>query len=220
MSKEIFKKLQEAVIEGEEDVAVAAAKEAVAAGVDASEAIVEGLAKGMETVGRYFEEQRYFLTEVILSSYAFQAGVKVLKSHIKVEAESPGILVLGTVLGDTHDIGKNIVGIMFGAAGYEVHDLGRDVAPEAFVQKVRETKANILGLSALMTTSMDSMKSVIKLLKDEGLRDSVKVIIGGAPVSNRYAQQIGADGYATNAVHAIRVAKDLLENKIVLAEAN
>lgn len=210
-NQKIFEKLAKAVVNGNEDEAVAAANEAIEAKLDATEAIIGGLAKGMEIVGHYYEAQKYFLPEVILGSLALNAAVKVLKPHIKVEAESPGRVVLGTVQGDTHDIGKNIVGIMLGAAGYEVHDAGRDVPPEVFAGKVRETKADILGLSALMTTSMANMRLVIDLLDKEGIRDSVKVLVGGAPVSQRFAENIGADGYAANAVSAVRVARELLQ---------
>lgn len=208
--QDILGQLSRAVVEGEEEEAAAAAQRALESGIDAGVAIVDGLAKGMEIVGRYFESQRYFLPEVVLASLAFEAGVKVLKPHLKATAAQPGVVVLGTVQGDTHDIGKNLVGIMLGAAGFEVHDAGRDVPPEAFAAKVRETKADILGLSALMTTSMAGMRAVVELLKKEGLRDQVKIMIGGAPVSERYAKEIGADAYSADAVSAVRLAKSLL----------
>lgn len=219
MSKRIIlDRLAKAVINGSEEEAAKTAEEAIEVGLDATESIVDGLAKGMEIVGHYYEQQKYFLPEVILASHALNAGVAVLKPHIKTEAKSPGVVVLGTVFGDTHDIGKNVVGIMFGAAGYEVHDAGRDVAAEVFVKKVKETNADILGLSALMTTSMINMKPVIELLEKEGLREKVKVLVGGAPVSSRFAKEIGSDGYAVDAVSAVRVAKELLAGGELLTE--
>jgi dimethylamine corrinoid protein len=208
--REILNQLAQAVIDGEEEAAGAIARKAVEAGIDASTAIVDGLAKGMETVGRYFESQRYFLPEVVMASLAFQEGVKVLEPHLTAASERTGVVVIGTVQGDTHDIGKNLVGIMLGAAGFEVHDAGRDVPPETFAAKIKETKADILGLSALMTTSMAGMKTVIDLLEKEGLRDQVKIMIGGAPVSERYAKEIGADAYSVDAISAVRLAKSLL----------
>ncbi len=208
--QQILEQLAQAVIDGDEDLADSVAQQAIAAGLDAGVAIVDGLAKGMEVVGRYFEEQEYFLPEVVMASLAFQNGVKILKPHLPTQVAQPGVVVIGTVQGDTHDIGKNLVGIMLEAAGFEVHDAGRDVPPEVFTAKVRETQANLLGLSALMTTSMVGMKAVVDLLKQEGLRDNVKIMIGGAPVSERYAQDIGADGYSTDAVSAVRLAKRLL----------
>ncbi len=208
--REILNQLAQAVIDGEEEAAGATARKAIEAGIDASAAIVDGLAKGMETVGRYFESQRYFLPEVVMASLAFQEGVKVLEPHLTATSEKVGVVVIGTVQGDTHDIGKNLVGIMLGAAGFEVHDAGRDVPPETFAAKIKETKANILGLSALMTTSMVGMKTVIDLLEKEGLRNQVKIMIGGAPVSERYAKEIGADAYSVDAISAVRLAKSLL----------
>jgi corrinoid protein of di/trimethylamine methyltransferase len=216
--EEILSRLSKAVVDGDEDLADEAAKDAVITELDASEAIIDGLAHGMAIVGDYFEKQQYFLTEVVVASLAFKAGVAVLKPHIKtVLADGTAAVVIGTVQGDTHDIGKNIVGIMLEAAGFEVHDAGRDVSPESFVEKVRETKALVLGLSALMTSSMVSMKKVIELLVKEGLRDKVKIIIGGAPVSARYAREIGADAYSHDAVDAVRVVKQLLDIKDAIA---
>jgi dimethylamine corrinoid protein len=205
-----LEKLAAAVVAGSEEQAVAASREAIDRNLDATEAIIRGLAGGMEIVGQYYESQKYFLTEVVMASTALNAGVAVLKPHIKVEAESRGSVVLGTVQGDTHDIGKRIVAIMLGAAGYEIHDAGRDVPPERFIELVKETGADVLGLSALMTTSMVNMKTVIEVLSAEGLRDSVKVVVGGAPISRRFAKEIGADGYAANAHQAIKVVDELL----------
>ncbi|PAW79956.1 MAG: cobalamin-binding protein [Verrucomicrobia bacterium Tous-C9LFEB] len=212
MSKElILKKFTDAVVNGDEDLAVEAANEAIASNLDATEAIVDGLSKGMGIVGEYFESQEYFLPEVIVASEAFKAGVKILQPHIKVQqGTKPSKIVIGTVQGDTHDIGKNIVGIMLGAAGFEVIDVGRDVSPKAFVDKVKETNADLLGLSALMTTSMVNMKKVLALLNEEGVRGQVKVMIGGAAISQRYADEIGADGYSVDAVAAVRLAQKLV----------
>jgi dimethylamine corrinoid protein len=208
--EEIFARLSRAVVEGDEDAAAGAAEDAVKENIDAAEEIMDGLAAGMSIVGNYYENQKYFLTEVLISADAFKAGVAVLSPHLNKGADSPGVVVIGTVQGDTHDIGKNIVRIMLDAAGFEVHDVGRDVPPQTFVDKVKETKADILGLSALMTSSMVNMKGVIELLVKERVRDQVKVLIGGAPVSPRYAKEIGADAYSAEAVNAVRVAKAIL----------
>ena len=211
MSKqELFGQLAQAVVDGDEDLAMATSHKVIAGKIDATEAIFQGLAKGMETVGQYFETQKYFLPEVVVSAEAFKRGVEILKPHIKVQSKSPGVIVLGTVYGDTHDIGKNIVAIIFEAAGYTVHDLGRDVPPAAFVAKVKETRADVLGLSALMTTSMTNMKLVIDLLVKEGIRDQVKVIVGGATVTHRYAKEINADAYGQDAIKSLRLVNDLL----------
>jgi corrinoid protein of di/trimethylamine methyltransferase len=210
VKEEVFSLLGDAVIEGDDALAVSAAKRVIQEGLDPTEAIMEGLAGGMAVVGEYYENQQYFLTEVIISAEAFNAGVEILLPHLQTDIAPPGVVVIGTVQGDTHDIGKNIVGIMLNAAGFVVHDVGRDVSPETFVAKVKETNADILGLSALMTSSMVNMKKVVERLKQEGVRENVKVIIGGAPVSTRYAKEIGADGYSPDAVDAVRLAKSLL----------
>lgn len=212
MSKqEIMSQLIHAVVEGDEILAEQAANAALVANIDAAEAIIGGLAEGMAIVGKYFEQQRYFLTEVVVASLAFQVGVTILKPQLKTAEQTPGVIVLGTVQGDTHDIGKNIVSIMMEAAGLKVYDLGRDVAPQTFVDKIKETNADVLGLSSLMTSSMVNMRIVIKLLEEQGIRKNVKVIIGGAPVSARYAREIGADAYSPDAVDAVRIVKVLLD---------
>ncbi|MHC6179068.1 corrinoid protein [Clostridium sp. JNZ X4-2] len=213
MSKkeEIFKKLIASVVDGDEELAGESAGKAIEIGIDPTEAIIKGLAEGMSVVGDYFESQEYFLPEVIISADAFKAGVDVLKPHLNLEkSDKPAKVVIGTVQGDTHDIGKNIVSIMLGASGFEIYDVGRDVSPQVFVDKVKEINADILALSALMTSSMVNMKKVIELLKKDKIRDKVKVIIGGAPISQRYCDQIGADGYSVDAVAAIRKAKNLI----------
>ncbi|MGD0152816.1 MAG: corrinoid protein [Thermacetogeniaceae bacterium] len=215
--QEILNRLAQAVIAGSDEDAASGAQEAIASGVDATEAIIEGLTRGINTVSRYYETGRYFLPEVLFAASAFEVGVSVLKPHIKTASDSPGVVVIGTVQGDTHDIGKNLVALLLSVNGYEVHDAGRDVTPATFVSKVRETGANILGLSALMTTSMANMEGVVELLHKEGLRDKVKVLIGGAPVSSRYAQKIGADAYAANAFEAVLVANALVLKSKTLA---
>lgn len=214
MSKEaIYEKFSQAVINGDEELAEKTAHEAVEAKLDASEAIVEGLSKGMATVGELFENQEYFLAEVILAADAFQAGVKILKPHIKVDADAPKYkAIIATVQGDTHDIGKNIVGIMLGAAGFDVIDLGRDVPPKVVVERVKQEGKALVGLSALMTTSMVSIRKTLELLRAEGVRDQAKVIIGGASVSQRFADEIGADGYSVDGPSAVRLARRLVEN--------
>ncbi|MDR1321689.1 MAG: corrinoid protein [Gracilibacteraceae bacterium] len=212
MSKEaIFKKLSEAVFEGEDDLVLEAAEAAITEGVDPTEAIIEGLAAGMSKVGEYYEKQKYFLPEVIISAETFKKGISVLEPHLSKDMDTLGTVLMGTVQGDVHDIGKNIVIIMLSASGFTVIDLGKDVKPQVFVDKIKEVgKIDIVGMSALMTTSMIGMREVIETLKQEGLRDKVKIMVGGAPVSPRYAEEIGADGYANDAVDGVRVAKKLV----------
>ncbi|MDR1604652.1 MAG: corrinoid protein [Gracilibacteraceae bacterium] len=212
MSKEaIFKQLSHAVFDGDDDLVVEAAEAAIKEGIDATEAIIEGLAAGMTKVGEYYEKQKYFLPEVIISAETFKQGIKILEPHLSKDIASPGTVLMGTVISDVHDIGKNIVIIMLSASGFKVIDLGKDVPPEAFVNKIKEVgKVDIVAMSALMTTSMMGMQDVVEALKKEGLRDKVKIMVGGAPVSQRFTDDIGADGYAGDAVEGVRVAKRLV----------
>ncbi|MDD6436121.1 MAG: corrinoid protein [Clostridiales bacterium] len=209
--EELLAKLSECVVEMEEEEIVEVANEYIEAGYDALEGIMDGLIDGMEKVSELFEEEEYFVTDVLLCSDAMYAGIEVLKPHLTEDDKSGPAkkVVIGVIEGDTHDIGKNLVKILLDTAGFEIYDLGRDVPLEAFVDKAVEVEADIIALSTLMTTTMIGMKKVIEMLEERGVRDKVKVMIGGSPVSPRFANEIGADGYSTNAVEAVKLARKL-----------
>lgn len=195
----------------EEEETVILANEVVIEKYDAYEAIEKGLADGMERAGKLFEEEEYFIPELLMCSDAMYAGLDVLKPHLKAEGQGEKHkVVIGVVEGDTHDIGKNLVKIMLETSGFEVVDLGRDVPPRAFVEKAKEINAEIIALSTLMTTTMDGMAQVINFLKEDNVRDRFKVMIGGGPISQSFADKIGADGYSANAAEAVRLAKRLV----------
>ena len=207
---EILAGLASAVVEMDEKRAVELAQAAVDAGIDAYEAISQGLSKGMDVVSCKYETEEYFVPEILLCSDAMYAALDVLRPHLKVDAAAePAKVVIGVMEGDVHDIGKNIVKLMLVAAGFEIHDLGRDVAPRAFVEKAKEVGADIIALSTLMSVTMDGMRKVVELLVREGIREDFKVIIGGGPVSATFAKQIGADAYGESASEAVRIARDL-----------
>lgn len=212
MSKEtLFNSIKEAVIEMEEEQVIELCEEALNQGVPAYEIITHGLIKGMDEVSRLFEEEEYFLPEVLICSDAFNGGLEIVKPHLEQDTgERPIKVVMGVVEGDTHDIGKNLVKIMMESAGFEVHDLGRDVLLDKFIEKAEEVEADIIGMSTLMTTTMDGMKTVIDKLKEKGIRDKYKVMIGGGPISQHFANMIGADLYTNDASEAARKAKELI----------
>jgi len=212
VKSEIIQGLFDAVVEMEEDKAVAYAERAVKENIDALEAIEQGLASGMKRAGDLYAEEEYFIPELLLCADAFNAGVAVLKPEIKIQTDGAQKkkIILGVIEGDTHDIGKNLVKIMFEAGGYEVVDLGRDVAPAAFVNAAEEKNADVIAVSTLMTTTMPGMKRVVELLKERGVRDRFKVIIGGGPVSQVYADRIEADGYSNNAAEALGLVQKLM----------
>ncbi len=212
-SKEsFFIDLSDAVVDMDEERTVTAANAALEAGVDAYDAIQQGLSDGMARAGQLFEEEEYFIPELLMCSDAMYAGLDVLKPHLKQVGESRGTIVIGVIEGDTHDIGKNMVRIMFETGGFKVIDLGRDVPPQRFVDTARESKADIIALSTLMTTTMDGMGTVVKLLSEGNIRDGIKVMVGGGPISPGFAKRIGADGYAVNAAEAVKVALELVGN--------
>ena len=204
--------MAEAVIEGDEERTVSLAKEALSKGVNPTEAIEKGFAEGMKEIGRLFETLEIYLPQVIVSADAMTAGVEVFRQYLLgQEGELPKTTVLlGTIEGDVHDIGKNIVKIMLESNGFKVYDLGRDVPVLNFIEKVKELSPDIVGVSALMTTTMVYMPKLIEALKEEGLRGKVKVMVGGAPVLPKWAKEIGADGYGESAMEAVRVAKSLV----------
>jgi dimethylamine corrinoid protein len=208
---DLLKDLMDGVFHMDEEMVAKAAQEVVDAEYDAYEAINDGLIVGMNQAGVLFEKEEYFVPELLICSDAMYAGIEILRPHIKKASEhAKHQVVIGVMEGDTHDIGKNLVKIMMDAAGFEIHDLGRNVAAANFVETAKSVKAELICMSTLMTTTMDSMATVIEMLKEEGIRDSFKVMIGGGPISPGYAKRIGADGYADNAAGAVKVSKDLL----------
>ena len=187
-------------------------QEALNAGLDASAILQDGLIAAMGEVGALFEEGEYFVPEMLVAARAMKVGLAILQPLLVDAAVEPvGQVVIGTVRGDMHDIGKNLVGMMLEGAGFKIIDLGTDVAPEKFIEAIKESGANIVGLSALLTTTMPSMERTINALSAAGVRDQVKIIVGGAPVTAEYAQKIGADGFAADASQAATIAKSLLE---------
>jgi corrinoid protein of di/trimethylamine methyltransferase len=213
MSAEIFKQLMQAVIDGEPEDAEKIAQEALEQKVDALQCINKGLMPGIQKVGELFSTGEYFLPELIIGADAMKAALDVLEPALVggQEREVVGRVVLGTVEGDLHEIGKTLVGTMLTANGFKVTDIGVDQSPEAFVKAVQENKADIVGASALLTTTMLQQKKLIEALESAGIRDQVKVLIGGAPVTDRYAKEIGADGYAEDAISAVDIAYRLMD---------
>jgi len=199
-----------AVLDGNAPAAKAGVEKALAAGIAADVILKEGLIGAMAEVGRLFEENEYFVPEMLVSARAMQNGLALLKPHLAESGAQPtGKVIIGTVKGDLHDIGKNLVAMMLEGAGFEVVDLGTDVTPEKFVKGALEHKPQVVGMSALLTTTMPSMGTTVKALLEAGVREQVKVMIGGAPVTDAFAKQIGADGYAPDASSAVRLAKSL-----------
>jgi corrinoid protein of di/trimethylamine methyltransferase len=209
-SEILFKELSEAVVEMDEERTINAANASLEAGVEPYDAIQQGLSVGMARAGQLFEDEEYFIPELLMCSDAMYAGLEVLKPHLKKNTQSSGTVVIGVIEGDTHDIGKNMVRIMLETVGFNVIDLGRDVAPQRFVNAAKDSKADIIALSTLMTTTMDGMGTVVKLLDEANLRNGVKVMVGGGPISPGFAKRIGADGYAVNAAEAVKVARALV----------
>ena len=207
-------KLQEitqAVVDGDAATAEKLTRQALAEGTSAASILRQALIPGMDKVGKLMQDEEYYIPEVLLSARAMKTASDILKPLIQAagEQESLGRVVIGTVRGDLHDIGKNLVVMMLEGAGFEVVDLGINISPEQFVDKAVESKADIIGLSALLTTTMVGMRDVVDTLKKRGLRDKIKVMIGGAPVTKRFADEIGADGYAMEAASATEIARKL-----------
>jgi 5-methyltetrahydrofolate--homocysteine methyltransferase len=203
--------LREAVIAGNAAEVELNVKAALAEGMGAKEILDEGLVNAMGQVGCLFEEGEYFVPELLVAARAMKAGLTILRPLLIEESVEPvGKVVIGTVRGDMHDIGKNLVGMMLEGAGFEILDLGVNVSPEQFVETVKAEQPDIVALSALLTTTMPNMSSVIEQLKAEGLRDNVKVLVGGAPVTEAFAQRIGADGFAPDASQCATLARALV----------
>jgi 5-methyltetrahydrofolate--homocysteine methyltransferase len=206
-----FEKLYDAVLSGDKDAALEVTRESLDAGADPKAMIDEGMIPAMREAGRRFEEEEYFVPELLLSARAMKAALELIRPLLVDRGTEPrGRIVIGTVKGDLHDIGKNLVSSMLEGAGFEVVDLGTDVTPEQFVEAVKANNANLVGLSALLTVTMPAMKSTVDALEEAGLRERVKVVVGGAPLSAEYAEQIRADAYADNASAAVRMAQKLV----------
>ena len=209
--EELFQRLSDAVFELDEDLTKSLAKEVIERGYDAWEALEKGLVQGVNRAGKLFDEEEYFVPELLIAADAMYAGLEILQPHIKRESYgNPRKVVIGVVQGDTHDIGKNLVRIMLEVSGFEVHDLGRDVPAQKFVDRAIEVGADIIAMATLMTTTMDQMAEVVRILDRQNVRRDFKVIVGGAPISQQFADRIGADGYAAKAAQAVQLSKRLL----------
>ncbi|HMK96224.1 MAG TPA: corrinoid protein [Acidimicrobiales bacterium] len=203
--------LRRAVVDGASKVAADKASQALAEGTAPEVILHDGLIAAMNEVGQLFEEGEIYVPEMLVAARAMNSALAILKPLLAQGGALPtaGTVAIGTVQGDLHDIGKNLVALMLEGAGFAVVDLGTDVAPERFIDAVR-AGAEVVAMSALLTTTMPNMKAVVEAIKAEGLRDQVRIIIGGAPITSRYAEQIGADGYAPDAAKAVRAVKELL----------
>lgn len=208
----IFEELCKSLQAGETETVARLTRQAIENKIDAKDILDNGLIAGMTVVGERFKHHKIFLPDVLLAARAMYAGMDLIKPLlIKEGIPLLGKIVIGTVKGDLHDIGKNLVGIMLKGAGYEVIDLGKDVTPEKFVETAEKEKAEVIGLSALLTTTMVGMKEVVELARESGLGDRVKIIIGGAPLSSEYASEIGADAYCFDGINAVETVKRFLE---------
>ena len=208
----LLARMSEAIVAGDREAAAGLAGEAVRAGLDLLEVVERGYVPGIQKVGELWEQGEYFLPELIASAEAMKAAMSVLEPELHkrdLGGRMGGKVVIGTVEGDIHDIGKNLVASMLQAGGFEVHDLGADVKLERFIEQAEAVGAGLICLSALLTTTMTNQKRLIGMLRDRGLRGKYKVLVGGAPASRRWAEEIGADGYAENAVAAVKLANAL-----------
>lgn len=203
--------LFQAVLDGDTPATRAIVEQALAEGVDGQELLDHTLIPAMDEVGRRFEADEYFVPELLIAARAMKAALSLIRPQLVGSGARPaGTVVIGTVRGDLHDIGKNLVAAMLEGGGFEVVDLGVDVAPEQFIAAARESGAEIVAMSALLTTTVPGMKATIHALREAGIRDQVKVMVGGAPLTQRFADDIGADGFSDNAAGAVRLAKSLL----------
>lgn len=213
MTQTLFSSISTSIIEGTNNEAVNLVQQALASGIEPLAIIEEALVPGMNEVGKRYECGEYFLPNLILSANGMQKAMQILEPALRARNEnvrSLGVVVIGTVRGDIHEIGKSLVGTMLSVNGFQVHDLGVDVPTEKFIAKIQETHANFLGLSALLTTTMNVQREIIEGLKAAGLRPKVKVLVGGSPVTQSWANEIGADGYAEDAIRAVALARQLV----------
>ena len=208
MKEEIFEKLAQAVVDGEQEDAVTLAKEALDQGLDPLECITNGLTKGIQKVGELFSNGEYYLPELIIGADVMKAALEILEPALMGDQKREVVanVVLGTVQGDLHEIGKTLVGTMLTANGFQVKDIGVDQSPAAFIEAIKEVDATIVGASALLTTTMLQQEKLIQALDEAGIRDKVKIMVGGAPITKEYAKKIGADGYAEDAISAVNLA--------------
>ncbi len=207
----VLQHIFDAILDGSTGKVPGLVQQALDAGIQPDAILNQAMIGAMTEVGRLFEEGEYFIPEMLVSARAMQAGLTVLKPRLaSASLTSSGVVVAGTVKGDMHDIGKNLVCMMLEGAAFQIIDLGADVAPEKFVEAVRSSDAQIVAMSALLTTTMPGMRTTIQALQEAGLRDQVKVLVGGAPVTQAFADSIGADGYAPDASRAVAKAKELL----------
>jgi len=210
--EELVKKIYNGVLEGQHKQVAADVQAALDGGINPVLILNEGMIAAMAEVGRLFEVGEYYVPEMLISARAMKTGLAVLKPLLKeADVKPAGRVIIGTVKGDLHDIGKNLVAMMLEGAGFEIKDMGTDVSPEKYVEEVKGGGVDIVALSALLTTTMPNMKATIDALKAAGVREQVKVMIGGAPVTDSYAQQIGADGYSPDASRAVNLAKSLVK---------
>jgi 5-methyltetrahydrofolate--homocysteine methyltransferase len=199
------------IIDGKVDLIEADVQDALDAGISPEEILNVGMVSAMDEVGALFENGEYFVPEMLIAAHTMQTGLAILKPLlVEGGVEPAGSIVIGTVQGDLHDIGKNLVAMMLEGGGYQVVDLGTDVSPDTFLKAIREHAPNVVGLSALLTTTMQKMRETISVIEEAGLRDQAKIIVGGAPVTEAFATDIGADGYAPDASKAVSLAKDLI----------
>ncbi len=213
MTDELFRAMAQSIIDGDPDAAADLARRALEAGVDPLEAINKGFVPGVDHVGELYGKGEMFLPDLVLAGEAMKAAIAVLEPEITRQGgqrQTLGTVVIGTVEGDIHEIGKTLVATMLSVGGFRVYDLGVDVPVATFVEKAREVNADIVGMSALLTTTMVRQRDVIEALEDAGLRARVRVMVGGAPVTRAWAQEIGADGYSEDAIGAVAVAKQLV----------
>ena len=209
--EEVLQKIFDGILEGDRGAVRTNVQLAIDSKMSPAAILNDGMIAAMTRVGKLFEEGEYYVPEMLIAARAMKEGLALLKPHLKeANVQSAGRVAAGTVRGDLHDIGKNLVCMMLEGAGFEIIDLGTDVSPDKFIEAVREKNANLIAMSALLTTTMPNMQTTIDALKASGLRDRVKVMIGGAPVTDTYARQIGADGYATDASRAVALAKSLV----------
>lgn len=209
---ELYQKLADAVVEMDEDLVVSLSNQAVEEGVDAFEVINSGLSAGMERAGKLFEEEEYFVPELLMCADAMNAGVEILKPHIKSDKSGEKHkIIIGVIEGDTHDIGKNLVKLMLETSNFQVIDLGRDVPAQKFVDEAVAQQAEMIMVSSLMTTTMDAMADIVTILDERGLRGKIKYAVGGGPVSPAFAKKIGADGYSKDAAEAVRMCQKMLD---------
>jgi len=208
----ILQEIAESVITGRRTQVEGLVRQALEAGLSPQTVLADGLIAAMSEVGSRFERGEFYVPEMLVAARAMQAGLGVLSPRLAEGSfQMRGKVVIGTVKGDLHDIGKNLVGMMLQGAGFEIIDLGTDVPPQKFAEAARESRAGIIGMSALLTTTMRNMRSSIEALEDMGLRDKVKVIVGGAPLTDAFAREIGADGYAPDASRAVALANRLVQ---------